>query len=408
MAPFIPQGIINPELNLFFALVLGIGFGYVLEQAGFSSAKKLAGVFYGYDFVVLRVFFTAGITAMTGILFLSYLGWLDMDFVFVNPTYLHSALVGGAIMGFGFIMGGYCPGTSVVAAVTGKIDAFVFILGMFIGIFIFGHFYHQFEPLYTGSFLGNIFVYDSLGISRPWFALILAVVALLAFAITQMIEDRVNGVSPQLIKARPSHILPSMLLIAALFVFLFLPEERRSKLREASPPELLASIHGGDAYVSSHRVILEIRQNRDELILIDTRSQEEYQRFTLPGAIHMEPHEVLQRRWRPIFRKDKRTKVFFGNGNGSATEAYMTAARAGHENLRILQGGLNRMFSELFVDSEMPDTTAYNLQDRSNARFLYSARQFFLEGGLADREEEARPTIRAPEESEVIPVIGGC
>ena len=57
MAPFIPQGYINPELTLFFALMLGIGFGYILEQAGFSSARKLAGVFYGYDFVVLRVFF---------------------------------------------------------------------------------------------------------------------------------------------------------------------------------------------------------------------------------------------------------------------------------------------------------------------------------------------------------------
>ncbi len=408
MAPFIPQGIINPELTLFFALVLGIGFGYVLEQAGFSSARKLAGVFYGYDFVVLRVFFTAGITAMTGILFLSYLGWLDMDFVFVNPTFLYSAIVGGAIMGFGFIMGGYCPGTSIVAAVTGKVDALVFTLGMLLGIFVFGHFYHQFESLYTGHFLGNIFVYDSLGISRPWFALILAVVALLAFAITQMIEDRVNGTSPELIKARPSYILPSMLLIAALFVFLFLPEERRSNLREARPAEMLAAMQSGDAYISTHRVILEVVQDRDQLILIDTRSEAEYQRFTLPGALNIEPAEILQRRWRPIMKQDQRTKVFFGNGNSRATEAYMAAARAGYSNVVMMQGGLNRMFDELFVDTEMPDTTAYNLQDRSNARFLLSARNFFLEGGLADREEDARPKIRAPEESEVIPVIGGC
>ncbi len=210
MAPLIPQGLINPELNLFFALLIGIGFGYVLEQAGLSSAKKLAGVFYGYDFVVLRVFFTAGITAMTGLLFFGYLGWIDMNLVFVNPTFLYSAIAGGIIMGFGFVLGGYCPGTSIVATVTGKIDAIVFVAGMLIGIFIFGHFYHSFEGLYTGHFLGNIFVYDSLGISRSWFALLLVIVALLAFAITQMIEDRVNKTTPEQIKERPSYNLPSI------------------------------------------------------------------------------------------------------------------------------------------------------------------------------------------------------
>jgi hypothetical protein len=54
MGPLIPQGFINPDLNLFFAFVIGLGFGSVLEQAGFSSSRKLAGLFYGYDFIVLR------------------------------------------------------------------------------------------------------------------------------------------------------------------------------------------------------------------------------------------------------------------------------------------------------------------------------------------------------------------
>ncbi len=408
MAPLIPQGIINPELTLFFALLLGIGFGYVLEQAGFSSAKKLAGVFYGYDFVVLRVFFTAGITAMTGILFFSYLGWLDMNFVFVNPTFLYSAILGGVIMGFGFIMGGYCPGTGIVAAVTGKTDAMVFVIGMFIGIFVFGHFYQSFESIYTGHFLGNIFVYDSLGMSRAWFALLLAVVAIMAFTITQMIEDRINKVSPEQIKTRPSYMLPSFLLVIALVVFLFLPEERRSNMREARPSELLAQVHDNEAYISTHRVILEIKNGRDELILIDTREQSEFERFTLPGAINIRADEILQRHWRPLFNQDHRQKVFFGNGNSSAMQAWFTAARAGYDNVYILNGGLNRMFSELFVDAEMPDTTAYNLQDRSNARFLYEARQFFLEGGLVDEQADRRQRIKAPEESEIIPVIGGC
>jgi len=151
MGPLIPQGFVNPDLNLFFAFVIGLGFGYVLEQAGFSSSKKLAGVFYGYDFVVLKVFFTAAVTAMIGLLFFNYIGWVDYQLLYINPTFLTAAIVGGAIMGLGFIMGGFCPGTSIVAAVIGKVDAMVFVVGMFIGIFLFGEFYHIFEPIYFGG-----------------------------------------------------------------------------------------------------------------------------------------------------------------------------------------------------------------------------------------------------------------
>ena len=130
MGPLAINEIISENTNLFLAFIIGIGFGFVLEQSGFSSSRKLAGVFYGYDTVVLKVFFTAAITAMLGLLFFSLFGWIDLDLVYVNPTYLTSAIVGGVIMGAGFIMGGYCPGTSFCGASIGKIDAFVFIGGL--------------------------------------------------------------------------------------------------------------------------------------------------------------------------------------------------------------------------------------------------------------------------------------
>ncbi|MFA6440261.1 MAG: hypothetical protein WCX28_13200, partial [Bacteriovoracaceae bacterium] len=101
MFPLVPN-LISEELNLIVALLIGIAFGFVLEQAGFSSSKKLAGVFYGYDFTVLRVFFTAGVTAMSGVIILGYLGWLDTEFIYINPTFLQAEILGGVIMGFGF------------------------------------------------------------------------------------------------------------------------------------------------------------------------------------------------------------------------------------------------------------------------------------------------------------------
>ncbi|MEZ5072712.1 MAG: YeeE/YedE thiosulfate transporter family protein [Bacteroidales bacterium] len=155
MGPLVVNEIISQNTNFFIAFLIGIGFGFVLEASGFSSSRKLAGVFYGYDTVVLKVFFTAAVTGMVGLLFLSLFGWIDLDMVYINPTYLGSTIVGGIIMGAGFITGGFCPGTSFCGATIGKIDAMVFIGGIFLGIAIFAEAYPLLESFYMGSFKGS-------------------------------------------------------------------------------------------------------------------------------------------------------------------------------------------------------------------------------------------------------------
>ena len=125
-------------LEMLIALLIGIGFGFALEQAGFSSSRKLVGMFYGYDTTVLKVFFTAAIVALVGSQFLSYFGLLNLNQVYVNEYYVRASIIGGIIMGAGFIMGGYCPGTGLSALSIGKIDAIIFALGGFTGAFLFG------------------------------------------------------------------------------------------------------------------------------------------------------------------------------------------------------------------------------------------------------------------------------
>ncbi|HAG15338.1 MAG TPA: sulfurtransferase [Bacteroidales bacterium] len=195
MGPLIPNEIIGANWDFLIALLVGIGFGYILERAGFSSSRKLAGVFYGYDFVVLRVFFTAAITAAIGLYYFQYFEWIDLSMIYINPLYLTSTLIGGVIMGFGFIIGGYCPGTSVCGAMIGKIDAMVFIGGIFLGIFFYGETYELlWKKIYLDNFLGAPLVFDSLGISNALFILGLSIAALLAFWITAQIPKFVKRV----------------------------------------------------------------------------------------------------------------------------------------------------------------------------------------------------------------------
>lgn len=195
MGPLIPNEIIDINWNFLIALIIGIGFGFILERAGFSSSRKLAGVFYGYDFVVLQVFFTAAVTAAIGLYYFSYFEWMDLSLIYINPLYLKSNLIGGVIMGLGFIIGGFCPGTGVCAAMIGKIDAMVFLGGIFIGIFIFGETYELlWKEIHMDTFMGAPLVFDSLGITSGLFILGFSAAALLAFFVTAKIVKMVKPV----------------------------------------------------------------------------------------------------------------------------------------------------------------------------------------------------------------------
>lgn len=192
MGPLIPQGIITGEWDFVIALLLGIAFGFILEASGFSSSRNITGAFYGYNFVVLRVFFTAVLVAMIGLLYFDYFGWIDMDLLYILPTYLTPMIIGAIIMGFGFVIGGFCPGTSYTGIAIGKLDAMVFTGGLFIGIFIFSEAFPLFSDFYYSDKLGNVTITDVLGISAEVFTLIMVVVGLTAFWLTWLIEKRVR------------------------------------------------------------------------------------------------------------------------------------------------------------------------------------------------------------------------
>lgn len=189
MGPLSVNELISGDTNFLLAFFIGIAFGFVLEQAGFSSSRRLAGVFYGYDMTVLKVFFTGAVTAMLGMLFFGLFGWMDLSMVYVNPTFLTSAIFGGVIMGAGFILGGYCPGTSFCGAAIGKIDALLFIGGLFIGVYIWGFGFDLWKDMYVAGNMGSPKLGEWLGISDGVMALVIVVIAIGAFFMAEWVES---------------------------------------------------------------------------------------------------------------------------------------------------------------------------------------------------------------------------
>ena len=180
-----------PEwLNLLIALFIGLGFGFALEQAGFSSSRRLAGMFYGYDTTVLKVFFTAAIVALVGSQLLSFFGLLNLKLVYVNPYYMNATIIGGVIMGAGFIMGGYCPGTGISALSIGKIDAMIFLVGGLAGAFLFAETFPYIQTIFLGNYKGEMRIDEWMGVSTGAFTLILIVAAVFLFWLAELAEKR--------------------------------------------------------------------------------------------------------------------------------------------------------------------------------------------------------------------------
>lgn len=190
----ISSGIISPAWDNLFAVILGMGFGFALESSGFSSSRKIIGTFFGYDFVVVKVFFTAAIVASIGLLYFSYLGLVDFSTLYIQPTFLASAIVGGIIMGVGFAMGGFCPGTSLCATAVGRIDGLVFFGGMFIGVFMFSEAFPLFENLFYSGSQGAKMINMVFGISPELFTFLLVLAAVGMFMGASWIEKKVKKV----------------------------------------------------------------------------------------------------------------------------------------------------------------------------------------------------------------------
>jgi len=178
-------------------IVFGALFGYFLEASGLGSPKKLNAQFVLKDWSVFKMMFTSIVVAAAGLLILgSEMMWLIDSSAFSIPTtFFWAMLIGGALLGIGLNVGGYCPGTSVVGFFSGRIDALFFMIGMIIGVLLFAIFFEFIKPLYLsaegpeGQTLSELIHLPSWTIVT-----ILFILAVVGFILGNKFEEKSNGV----------------------------------------------------------------------------------------------------------------------------------------------------------------------------------------------------------------------
>jgi hypothetical protein len=188
MMPLSETGAIGSAATLLAAPVIGFAFGWFLERGGLGHAPKLAGQFYLTDLAVFKVLFSALLTAMLGAFWLDRLGVLDLNLVYLPDTFVLPQAVGGVLFGAGFLFGGLCPGTSCVAAASGRLDGLAVVAGMLLGVFAFNTAFEWIAPFYNSTPLGALSFTELLGVSRGTGVAIVTAIALSAFALASRVE----------------------------------------------------------------------------------------------------------------------------------------------------------------------------------------------------------------------------
>lgn len=341
MTPFpIPVTQVLSNVAAFFVfLTIGFGFGYVLESAGFGNSEKLAGQFYFKDLTVLKVMFGAIIVAMVLIFGASAVGLLDYNLIWVNPTYLWPGIVGGLIMGFGFIIGGFCPGTSIVAAATLKIDGMFFVLGALFGIFLFGETVGYFDIFWTSSYFGRITIQDWLNVDAGWVVLGVVFMALFMFLGGEQLERLFGGMDPK--QAPKLRFVGAGILVIVALAVLFIgqptTEDRWARLAD----EKQVLLDERSVYVQPAELLHTMHDHKINLVMLDVRDEADYNLFHIADArrVDLESLDELI----PELHLEPANTVFMvmSNDENRATDAWKILVAESVPNAYVLEGGVN-------------------------------------------------------------------
>lgn len=321
-------------------LLIGFGFGYVLESAGFGHSPKLAAQFYFKDLTVLKVMFTGIIVAMVLIFTATSLGLLDYNLIWVNPTYLWPGIVGGLLMGFGFILGGFCPGTSLVSMSTGKIDGIFFVLGVFSGIFVFGETVNNYDIFWTSSYLGRFTLPELFGVEIGWVVLGVVLMALFMFWGGEKLEQKFGGVSADA-EPRSRYIGAGAIIMAAAGLVVFGQPTTADKWNtlavEADQKlvERVYQIHPGELLDTMH-------DHKLNLIMLDVRSESDYNIFHILDAVHIPLKDINHHIDNFHMEPANTVFVIMSNDEIASTEAWKTLSAEAVPNVYILAGGINQ------------------------------------------------------------------
>ncbi len=364
---------------------LGAGFGAALEMGGFGDTRKLAAQFYFRDLTVLKVMFTGIVVAAVLIAGASSFGLLDMSRVWVNPTYLWPGVVGGLVMGVGFILGGFCPGTSVVAASTLKVDGMIFLLGALLGVWGFGETVGSFEPFFLSSSMGRFTLDQWLHVPMGVAVLLVVAMALVMFWGAELLERRYGKGEPwsaiPLVPSSRGKLAAAGALLAAAVVLTVRGEPTPEQRWAWTAPDLKRAVEDRAVFVDPAEVVALRKDVNVQTDVLDLRDEHDFNLFHVGGARRVDPAllgRLSDETKRLVDRPASAVTFLMGNGEAAALAAWKSLRALGASNVYVVEGGVNRWLERYPLPecvavrtaaaAAAPDALAYRFAHATGAR----------------------------------------
>lgn len=357
--------------------LLGILFGLFLEQAGFGSSRRLTGVFYFKDMSVVKVMFTAVLVAMIGARYLMAVGWLREEEILALPTWWHAQVLGGLLLGAGFVMGGWCPGTGLVGIASGKLDALVFVIGVLLGSLLFNEVFPLLAPLYEGGPLGVRYLYETLQMSPRFLTLLAALLGLGLFALCGWIERSNSPEAGPKTLSLVGKVVPGLLLLASAGGLFLLGDPPPHKAPALGASGFLPAVAAGEDHIACGELADRLMAGEGDLLLVDIREPDLYREFHIRGAVNIPLEDLMG----ALDRLPRRGLiVLYGNGTTHAAQAWLELRHWGRENIRVLTDGLLGFWRECLTPPALAEGVDREVAEAEATLFRKRA-AFFLEGG---------------------------
>jgi len=320
--------------------------------------------------------------AMTLLFGAAGLGLVELGNVWVNPTYLDSGVLGGLIMGVGFIIGGFCPTTSLASASTGRIDGMLFMLGGFVGAFLFGETERYFDDWYNNAgYYGRLTLDQVFGVSAP--ALVLAIVlgALALFWGAEQLEGHIGrrdlSREPGLRKLGAAGLAAAAL--AVLVIGSPSLEDRyqrlafkrtetvtqpdgKPRMQADGKPQTVTHVYSADemlarrlAFVTPAEAFKARYLQAVKPIYLDVRSESDYNLYHLADSTNV-PLARLGKAVPELLSEPPANAVFFAisNDEAAAVKAWKLLAASGVQNVYVLEGGINQWIATFGAQDALP------------------------------------------------------
>ena len=391
MTPFYDAGAFGYPVAMAIAVVLGILFGFVMERAGFGRASVLVSQFYNDDMRVFKVMFTAIVTASIGIGVLHGFGVLNVAWLDIPKSWIVPQIVAGTLLGVGFVMSGYCPGTALISIGSGLKDGAVALAGIMLGALVFGVFWDPIQPFYESDGQGAMTFTDTLGIPWQILAFAVALVAIAGFLVAEKVEPifakKQNTITPTNDPQLRNAVFGVLLLGATIgLVTLAFPKAAEE---EHHAPEI--------ASISAIELAQEIVTDDRALYIVDLRSNAECMEDRVRGAMCV-PEDDPDAEFLSSFAPT-RTMVLYADSNLETLPASINEFEG---TILTLDGGF-QAFQATILEAPEPPETATTLQ--LEAFTTLSALHSFFTGSTAPAAPViARPVVRR----EAAARGGGC